>query len=347
MSACLRTVVLSVLLALGLVCSPQSELPPHIGQPQVEDLFGAIPSKFTDYDVILRPDREEPEWWAGAPSVAVGDDGTLWMACRMRTAQSDRGVRGYEIRILKSSDGVRFEKVKSIRREDVPIPGFERPALVVDPTTRKFKLYGCGPWKEGPWSIIKWADADSPADIDPASAYPVIQPASKAYERDTSVTEYKDPFILYADGKYHCYVIGYIRRNEWTFHFESIDGETWEPVGNPNQPVLSLAGWHNFFVRPSCVVPLGAGYLFVYEGSSSTWYDPVYNVVTGLAHTFDLHRMIDLTPDAPLAVSDTPNDEFSTFRYSHWLDRGDELWVYVEAACPDKTHEIRRYRLKK
>jgi hypothetical protein len=97
-------------------------------------------------------------------------------------------------------------------------------------------------------------------------------------------------------------------------------------------------------VRPASVLPIGAGYLFVYEGSSTRWHDPVYNVVTGLAYTFDLHHLIDLTPEAPLAVSTTPG-QFHTFRYSHWLRVGDEVWIYAEVARPDDAHEIRRFRL--
>ena len=130
--------------------------------PTTNDLLGNIPAKFRQYEVILEPDKDEAEWWAGAPSVVRDKDGTFWLACRMRTADAPRGLRGYEIRILRSRDGIHFKKVHSIRREDVPIPGFERPALLIDPKTRLFKLYGCGPWENGPWSIIKFADADDP-----------------------------------------------------------------------------------------------------------------------------------------------------------------------------------------
>jgi len=92
------------------------------------------------------------------------------------------------------------------------------------------------------------------------------------------------------------------------------------------------------------VVPVGIGYLFVYEGSKTSWYDPVYNVATGLGFTFDLHTIQDLTPDSPLLVSPTPNQHFSTFRYSHWMFVDGQLWIYAEVACPDETHEIRLFR---
>jgi hypothetical protein len=312
--------------------------------PKTSLNYGSIPAKFQEYKVILQPEKNEPEWWAGAPSVARGEDGTFWLAARMRTAQSPRGLRGYEIRILKSSDGIHFNHVHSIKREDVPIPGFERPSLIVDPKTKKFKLYGCGPWQNGPWSIFKFEDADSPDLIDPTSAIPVIQPIPKRYDRDIVALEYKDPFIIYSENAYHCYVTGYIRRNERLFHFKSMDGENWDPVGEINQPVLDLSGWHNFFIRPSSVLPLGIGYLFIYEGSSTNWYDPVYNVTTGFGFTFDLHNITELTTESPIALSTTPG-KFHTFRYSHWMWVDGEIWVYAEVARENDSNEIRLFRI--
>lgn len=315
--------------------------------PAIDAVLGATATQFERYDVILRPDTIAPEWWAGAPSVVRDKDGVFWMACRMRTADAPRGLRGYEIRILRSDDGVQFEKVHAVLREEVPIPGFERPALLIDPNSGKFKLYACGPWQEGPWAIIKFDDENSPEHFDAATARPVVTAPEKSYERDVPPAEYKDPVIIHADGAWHMYVIGYIRGTERIFHFISDDGEQWRSAGNPYQPVMQLEGWHNFFVRPASVLPVGVGYLFVYEGSNVAWYDPVYNIATGLAFTFDLHRIMNLTPQAPLAKSTTPGGGFHTLRYSHWMWVDDEIWVYAEAAAADETNEIRLFRLKR
>ena len=315
---------------------------PH---PMVNGKLKDISTKFDHYVTVLKPDKDKPEWWAGAPSVVRDDKGIFWMAARMRSPEHPRGLRGFEIRILKSNDGIEFKKVHKIKREDVPIPGFERPALLIDPLTKKFKLYACGPWENGPWSIIKFDDADDPTLFKASTAKPVIQARPKKYDRDVSVLEYKDPFILFAEGNYHCYVIGYIRRNERMFHYISADGEKWEPVGDINQPIMDLTGWHNFFIRPAAVLPIGIGYLFAYEGSSTTWYNPVYNVVTGIGFTFDLHEIIDLTPDSPLVISNTPG-EFFTWRYSHWMIVDEELFVYAEVANPNNSHEIRLFRIQ-
>ena len=174
----------------------------------------------------------------------------------------------------------------------------------------------------------------------------MIVPTPAGGIRSARVEGYKDPFIFWAEGAWHCFVIG-VMRTEQIFHFRSADGERWEPVGDPVVPVMQLSGWHNYFIRPASVLPLGVGYLFVYEGSHSTWHDPVYNIATGLGYTFDLHHVVDLTPDSPLLVSTTPSPLFSTWRYSHWLHVGDEVWAYAEVARPNRTNEIRLFRLRR
>jgi hypothetical protein len=298
--------------------------------------------RFADHHVVLEPDQDTPEWWAGAPSVCRDAGGTFWMACRMREGDSPRGRRGYEIRVLRSEDGLRFERVHSIRREDAPIPGFERPALLFDPPSGGFRLYGCGPFGDGPWCIFRFDDAASPEEFVASSARPVIVPEPpRADTRCNQVAGYKDPFILRAEGQYHCFAIGY-DRVERAHHFQSEDGDRWERVGEG--PAFDVGGWHAFYTRPACVLPMGAGYLLVYEGSHPTWYDPVYNIATGLAWSADLREFVDLTPDEPLLVSTTPGD-YMTWRYSHWMWADGELLVYAEVARPNNTNEIRAWRI--
>ena len=103
---------------------------------------------------------------------------------------------------------------------------------------------------------------------------------------------------------------------------------------------MDNAGWHDFCTRPASVLPLAVGYLFIYEGASVRWRDPVYNIATGLAYSPDLETIIDLTPDAPLLKSATPGD-YHTWRYSHWMRAGNQVFAYAEAARPNNTNELR------
>jgi hypothetical protein len=293
-----------------------------------------LAERFSRYHVILEPDENTPEWWAGAPSVVRAPDGSFYLAARMREGKSPRGKRGYEVRILKSNDGIRFAPVHRITREAAGVPGFERPSLVIDAHTGKFKLYGCA-GLEGGWAILKWDDADTPESFDAGSARPVVR-VSYPYDGLARVTGYKDPVVFRDRDTWHMFVIGcdYIER---IHHFVSDDGETWRPRPSP---VMENAGWHNFYTRPASVVPMTFGYLFVYEGSNVAWRDPVYNIATGLAYTPDLETFHDLTPDEPLLRSTTPGD-YHTWRYSHWLPVDNRVFVYFESARRNNTNEIR------
>jgi hypothetical protein len=293
-----------------------------------------IAAAIARYEVVLEPDEDTPEWWAGAPSVVAADDGTFYMAARMREGRSPRGKRGYEIRILKSADGRSFEPINRVLREDAGVPAFERPSLVRDPHTGKYRLYGCAELEDG-WAILKFDDADDPGRFDARSWKVTL--AADPNSRFVNMAGYKDPVVLWEAGQWHMFVIGF-DRVERAFHFTSDDGEAWRAAAQG--PVMENAGWHNYYTRPASVVPMTIGYAFVYEGSHVTWRDPAYNIATGLAYSPDLADFIDLTPHEPLLKSATPGD-YHTWRYSHWLPVGDQLYVYAEVARPNNTNEIR------
>ncbi|MHA1732106.1 MAG: hypothetical protein ACTSU5_09185 [Promethearchaeota archaeon] len=301
-----------------------------------------------DFREVVVPDRDEPNWWAGAPSVVYdgegdGEDGEFWLAVRMRTAEGKRGSRGYELRILRSRDGDRFAVASKISRDDTGVAVFERPSLVLTPE-RKFRLYGCSSFL-GSWAVWKLDDADDPTAFDPGTLEVVLH----APPRDTpaaALQGFKDPFVTHIGGRWHMFVIGEAHKSAARpYHFTSGDGVTWEPwpadlVGGKPGSFFSATGWHSWSTRPACVVPLGVGYLLAYEGSHLNWHDAVYNLATGLAYSPDLTHWHDLTPDAPLLVSTTPGN-FHTWRYSHWLPVGGEMHVYWEGARPNDTFATR------
>lgn len=289
----------------------------------------------SEYEVVVSPDESIPEWWAGAPSVTLGPDGKFYLACRMREGESPKGRRGYEIRIFQSSDGIRFEKVHGITREDAGVPGFERPSLVFDAEAGVYRLYCCTSLGRG-WGIIRFEDQKHPTEFKPASWRTVLE-ANPTDEDTIQITGYKDPFVFRYRGEWNMLVIG-IDRVERAYRFTSQDGEIW--FSRPETPILENRGWHQLYTRPACVLPLSTGFLFIYEGSHVRWFDPNYNIATGLAYTTDLETFVDLTPEAPLLVSTTPG-RVQTWRYSHWLRVGHEVYVYFEAANSDGTNELR------
>ena len=295
-----------------------------------------IRKALADYQIVLRPDENKEEWWAGAPSVVKAKD-RYCLAARMREGDSPRGLRGYEVRILESDDGVNFEAVYQLTRDAMGVNGFERPALTINPKTGKFRLYTCSPFEEG-WGIAVLEEFDEFSKIEPRSWKKVLvideKPENEQFAR---LQGFKDPHIFVHNGYWHMVVIGY-DRVERPYYFISDDGYAWEP--GHNGPFIPSVGWHNFFTRPACVLPLPVGFLVVYEGSSLDWRDPVYNISTGLAYSPDLAEFHDLTPETPLLRSTTPG-KYHTWRYSHWLTDGDVVRVFFEASCADNTNEIR------
>lgn len=298
-------------------------------------MLARLVEQLAEYEVVLRPERDEAEWWAGAPAVCVAPDGVVWLVARMRSPERPKGERGYALWLLRSADGIRFERVRAWTREEAGVAGFERAALVRNPATGKYRLFCCHD-PGGGWQILACGEADDPAAIDIASAKPVVTAPPPA-EDTFGVTGYKDPVVFIDHGRWHMFVIG-LDRVERIHHFTSADGAQWSP-GLP-APVLPNTGWHAFYTRPASVLPMTAGYLFVYEGSHFSWHDPNYNIATGLAYTPDLRVFYDLTPEAPLLETTTPGTT-RTWRYSHWVRHGGGVKVYFEAACADGTNELR------
>ena len=165
----------------------------------------SIVEALADYTVVLQPDRDVPEWWAGAPSVAVSPDGVFYLAARMREGDSPRGKRGYEIRILRSTDGLHFTPIHHIRREDVGVSGFERPALLWDHGTGAYRLYTCTGLQQG-WVILRFDDSPDPGGFRPTTARTVL---SASYPDDgfVHVTGYKDPIVFHDQRIWHMFVI--------------------------------------------------------------------------------------------------------------------------------------------
>ncbi len=303
-----------------------------------------IVEALSDFNTIVEPEKNEANWWAGAPSIAFNKDShEFWLAVRMRTGDGARGSRGYEIRIYKGTDGLNFDLVKKIHRKDMDLQVFERPALVITPNG-KFRLYGCTSFL-GQWVIWKLDDVDDPVEFNPESMEVVLHPPISEGP-SAALKGYKDPFVIRYKGKWHMTVNGEAHKSAARpYHFVSKNGSDWMPwpgdmLNAKPAFFFEATNWHNWVTRPACFVPLKVGMLLIYEGAHLNWYDPVYNLATGMAYSPDLTHWYDLTPDEPLLVSTTPGS-FHTWRYSHWIPIEGEMYVYWEGARPNDTFATR------
>lgn len=127
--------------------------------------------------------------WAGSPSaVRVGSD--IYLAYRMRTAS----LRGYAVQVARSADGVNFEPLFTVGKDEMKCESLERPALALTPEGR-WRLYlSCATTGTKHWRI-ELLEADSPALFDPADRQ-VVLPGDDA-------NGVKDPVIVQRDGFWH------------------------------------------------------------------------------------------------------------------------------------------------
>lgn len=122
-------------------------------------------------------------WWAGAPS-AVLDGSTWWLAYRLRRPVGQG--RGYANVVARSDDGVRFEPVCMLERDDFGAESLERPALVRRPDGGWRIYVSCATPGSKHWRVDA-IDAETPDGFDAARRVPAMPGDDR--------TAVKDPVI--------------------------------------------------------------------------------------------------------------------------------------------------------
>lgn len=127
--------------------------------------------------------------WVGSPSaIRVGDE--IVIAYRLRDPQR----RGYAVEVARSADGVHFQTLVSISKEQLDCESLERPALV---RTREgiWRLYlSCATGGTKHWRV-ELIEAAAPDGFDPARGR-VVLPGNAALA-------VKDPVIVEHAGLWH------------------------------------------------------------------------------------------------------------------------------------------------
>ena len=141
--------------------------------------------------VAVRPPGTGPGYWAGAPC-AVAGDGEIFLAYRLRRPVGQG--RGYAITVARAVDGVSFETLLSIGKDEVGTESLERPALVRTPDGR-WRLYlSCATPGTKHWRV-EMTEAAHPAEFDIRRREVILPGDAK--------TGVKDPVIRYHDGRWH------------------------------------------------------------------------------------------------------------------------------------------------
>jgi len=279
-------------------------------------------------EIAIAPPSAGPGYWAGAPSAVAGDDG-IYLAYRMRRPVG-RG-RGYAVCVGRSADGVHFEPLITIGREQVGTDSLERPSLVRT-EAGTWRLYlSCATPGTKHWRV-ELIEAAHPAEFDVLSSQVVLPGDVK--------TGVKDPVILQRDGIWQlwasCHPLADPAEADQmvTDYATSHDGREWTWHGT------ALSGrpgyWDARGTRVSAVLYTGDDIVAYYDGRATAAEN--YEERTGVAAGTEPTALV-ASGDAPFAESPYAG---RGLRYMDILPLADGCHrLYYEMTQPDGSHELR------
>jgi hypothetical protein len=267
-----------------------------------------------------------PGTWAGAPS-AARCDGEIYLAYRLR--RPDGQGRGYAVVVARSADGVRFETILTIGREELGAESLERPALVTTPDGA-WRLYlSCATPGTKHWRV-EVIEARRPAAFD-------ARRSRVALPGDAAIAV-KDPVVVHDGDKWHLWASVHPLADPdqadqmATDYACSADGLAWTWQGTALSP--RPGEWDSRGVRVSAVRFAPGEVVAYYDGRASAAEN--YEERTGLA--------TGAGPAALAAHGPIAQSPYGAggLRYLCILDLGDSRErYYYEMTRADGAHELR------
>jgi hypothetical protein len=283
-------------------------------------------------DVVVSPADRRPGSWAGAPS-AIQIDGLTYLAYRLRRPVGEG--RGYRNVVAVSKDGVTFDEIARVERDQFDAASLERPALAVTPEGR-WRLYvSCATENSKHWRVDV-LEAATPQELSRAVAHTVLTGSSEL--------GVKDPVIVQDGGQWHLWASVHPIADQdnadrmTTDYATSEDGLTWTWHGTV------LAGrpgkWDARGVRVSSVIVAGDRLVASYDGRASAeqnW-EELTGVATGTRGADGRFGALTALDDEPLRSP----EGLGGLRYLSSLPASDTgVRIYYEATCADGAHELR------
>jgi hypothetical protein len=268
---------------------------------------------------------------------------------RERRPRGAEAERGWRCAVAVSRDGVRFEDVWQVHKDELGTASMERFCLFPRPGGgfRLFLSY-VDP-QDNRWRIDV-LEADEPSRFDVGQAAPVLTAAS------TGTEGVKDPYVLQigpvtslfasfaqarsgltaeAHASADIYNVG--ATTHPTGLATSLDGQHFRWHGS----VLDVGeGWDRYQARLNSIVPVAGGYVGFYDGSAG--HHENYEERCGIAVSHDLFHWRRLSTEAPWVVS---GQGTGSVRYVEALIRDGTWWIYYEMSRADGAHELRLARL--
>lgn len=278
--------------------------------------------------VAIGPPGSEPGTWAGAPS-AVADGNGIVLAYRLRRPIG-KG-RGYAVALARSADGVRFETIGLITREQMDTESLERPALLRTADGR-WRLYlSCATWGTRHWRV-ELLEAAAPDAFDPRQRTVVLPGDSQAAVKDPVIVSHAGTWHLWAS--VHPLAEPASTDRMTTDYATSSDGVAWNWHGHALTP--RPGEWDARGVRLTAARFTADGVVAYYDGRASAAEN--YEERTGLA--------FGVAPDSLAAIGSAPvaeaPDGDGGLRYLDIVDLGaGRARLYYELTRPDGLHELR------
>jgi len=291
----------------------------------VSDL--ALP-QFESADVVVKAPETGPGNWSGAAS-ALLVDGTFWLVYRVRRPLGSG--RGVSVVIARSDDGVVFQRVAEVHRDQFDAASFERPVLVTtsDEADARWRLYlSCATPDSKHW-WIEALEADRPESL-PSGDRILVFPGSAA-------VAVKDPVIVRRESRWHAWVCRHplTERGQEdrmsTAYLTSRDGLSWTDHG---EVLRGRPGkWDARGARVTTVLSLDP-MVVLYDGratASANWFER-----TGIAREGVDGALVGSAE--PVVVSP---EGTGAFRYASAvpLPNG-RTRFYFEAARADGSHDL-------
>jgi hypothetical protein len=276
--------------------------------------------------LAIAPPGTGPGTWAGAPSAARGDE-EIYLAYRLRRPQG-RG-RGYAVVVARSADGVHFETVLTIGREELGAESLERPAIVRAPDG-SWRLYlSCATPGTKHWRV-EVLEAQHPGAFEARRSRMVLP-------GDAS-TAVKDPVIVRDGDLWHLWASVHPLTDPdqtdrmATDYACSTDGLSWAWQGTALSP--RPGEWDARGVRVTAVRLSPGSVVAYYDGRATAAEN--FEERTGVAAG---DRPGSLTARGPIAQSPYRD---GGLRYLCILDLGDSHErYYYEMTRADGAHELR------
>jgi hypothetical protein len=309
-----------------------------------------LPPPFNPADsvIIREPERPEPGYWVGCPSVLVDGDRT-WLTYRERRPRGANAERGWRCAVAVSRDGLRFDDVWEVHKDELESPSMERFDLTRTGDGYELFLSYVDP-ADGRWRIDT-VTTSRPENLDVATRRPVLTADSTATEG------VKDPVVVEIHGAANLYVsfaaagpainaaahaTSDIYNTGATTHPTGLaidDGRGFKWQGQVLD-VGAPGSWDGYQARLGCVVPVAGGFVGFYDGSASR--DENYEERLGVATSADGRSWQRRSTDAPWLTGPGPS---GSIRYVDAVVRDGAWRLYYEVTRPDGAHELRLARV--